>query len=142
MGLGTSDTSWRIGVAISEDGITFKKSPLNPVMEPRLTNPWESGHVFDPHAFAIGNVIYMGYTGGTVNPLAEQIGVASSVDGINFNRYSTMPIISLGGVGNFDETWTIDPEMILIGNKLHLYYTGHNANGDRQIGLAIAEQGV
>ncbi len=50
----------RIGLALSEDGISFVRHP-EPVMEPEYS--WEKAGVEDPRVVRIGKTYYMTYTG-------------------------------------------------------------------------------
>ncbi|MCB0319272.1 MAG: hypothetical protein KDD60_00020 [Bdellovibrionales bacterium] len=63
----------------------------------QLSSAWDCYHSCDPSVIKLGSVYYMYYTGipvGDHPDISTSIGLASSVDGITWNRYAGNPIIT------------------------------------------------
>ena len=86
------DGSIHIGYAWSLDGITWHQYSENPVFSPRQ-GEWDYPHIACPFVIADGDTLRMWYGGGYITLGDAQhrdvmrIGYATSVDGINWNRY-------------------------------------------------------
>jgi predicted GH43/DUF377 family glycosyl hydrolase len=77
-----------INIATSEDGINWKKYDKNPVIKPE--KDWESAGVYEPTIYFNNRTIEMLYSGndGTADGRVVKVGLASSVDGINWVKES------------------------------------------------------
>ena len=86
------DGNIHIGYAWSLDGIIWHQYSENPVFSPRQ-GEWDYPHIVYPIVIADGDTLRMWYGGGYVTLGDAQhrdvmrIGYATSVDGINWNRY-------------------------------------------------------
>jgi len=125
-----SGETWRIGLATSNDpGTAFTKHPANPILEPSDSGGVDDVHVFDPHPVVIGDTIFLAYTGGgSANLEGSQIMdesccLATSRDGVNFEKYSNNPIVAQQGHGQ-DET--LNPNFVVIGDTLYTYAASRN----------------
>jgi hypothetical protein len=92
---------WQIGMATSSDGITWIKydDPLttdppyansDPVLKPGNPGDWDEGGVEFPSVISKNGYFEIYYTGG--NGYTGDFGYASSIDGINWEKWSENPV--------------------------------------------------
>ena len=73
----------------------------NPILEKGETGSWEDRYVLYQHVLWDGTeykMWYMGFDGGT-----KAIGLATSVDGINWEKYENNPVLEKGASGEWDD---------------------------------------
>ena len=116
-GSGT-DGKANIGYAISNDGITWVKYAGNPIIVTGI-NTWDSIYVQDPHVIKEGNEYHMWYGGGDNDTYySQQVGYATSQDGINWIKSPLNPILTRGNIGDWDEILASFPSVLNdSGNK-------------------------
>jgi len=115
--------------------------PGNPVFFP-LGNYWDFSGVAQPKLFFDNNLIKMYYTA-QGSPYSGYIGLAQSVDGINWNRPVSGPVLSPGSYGSWDETAVAAATVIKDGNGYKMYYHGwSDPEGPWHIGLATSSDGI
>ena len=73
--MGNDGMVWRMGLATSDDGITWTKYAANPLFAPR-PGAWDSQEVGHPSVLLLDGLYHMWYTD------AHAIGHATSTDGI------------------------------------------------------------
>ena len=129
-----------IGLALSEDGFTFKKLP-QPVLAPGPNHTWDSADVGDPYVITKGGILYMYYLGQN-DKLVQRLGVARSEDGIRWEKLISNPVLDVGAVGTFDENGLGEPSVAHVPPYFYLIYTGRDASENRNIGYAISTDGV
>jgi hypothetical protein len=137
-----------IGVARSQDGVTFTKHPGNPVLvrDPAAA-PWESTEVRAPapYALADGRIRLLYASGGS-------LGEAESGDGLSFRRLGVSPVLGpapMPAPGSllpnekppFDTASVDDPSAhprTTPAGRFHLrvVYTGRDGSGGSTIGFA------
>jgi predicted GH43/DUF377 family glycosyl hydrolase len=91
---GYDGINWRIGMAESEDLIEWKKCPM-PILDIGDAQ-WENNLVADPHVVHFKGKYLMYYMG---KGQVWQVGVATSRDGIDWDRHQMNPIMKA------DEEW-------------------------------------
>jgi len=128
---------WKTYILYKEsiDGINWTSFP-NPVIFPGV-NSWDSKSV-SPGAVIKENGIYRMYYNGYSDEYANwHIGLATSVDGINWTKRS-QPILH----GTYGWEYQIGPTAIVkINSTYFLYYTGRNLPGYK-IGVAVSTDGI
>lgn len=124
-----SITRWRIGHAISNDGINWNKHPT-PVLEASV--PWEGNDTGNPTVLLESGVYHMWYHGDF------GIGHATSTDGINWVKDPANPVLVLSP-NTFDSTRVFNPYVLKKDNQYWMYYTGIGSDGKYRIGLAIED---
>ncbi len=130
-------TNYQIGYATSSDGINWTKYSGNPVLTLGSPGSWEDTYVYHPTVIFNGTSYEMWYTG--YNGTNEQIGYATSSDGITWTKHSGNPIIGAGtswesnGVGN--------PTVLYNGTNYEMWYAGYNSTNSK-IGYATSSDGV
>jgi len=94
------DHTWKIGVAIAEDGVTFERASAEPVLEPGPAGSFDSEAVTNPVVVydASRSLFRMWYEGR--NFFGEtSIGYAVSTDGIQWHKYPGNPVIEPEDLG-------------------------------------------
>jgi len=114
-----------IGHATSPDGIIWQKDILNPVMGKGSPGSWEANDVSAPCVIIIDDTLHMWYAGHSVpeNNAGYLIGHATSVDGINWTRDTSNPVLDTGSPGTWDDTWVDVNSVVFDGTTYHLWYT-------------------
>jgi len=130
----------RILGAMSYDGIHWTKMPT-PAMTPS-PNPeaWDSGSVYSPAANYANTNFGLWYTGTNQSYMIPQIGFANSPDGENWTQLSDRPILGPGAPGSWDSAGVEQPDVIMTGNGLMMYYDGFSNTTAARIGLAFGSQ--
>lgn len=129
--------------ATSKDGVSWTRYAKNPVMSPSAA--WEGGtdnatgetsptSVLKEHG--IYRLWYHGFSGGS----ERQIGYATSLDGISWNKYAQNPVLTPGAGGDWDAESVCEPNVVHVGATYYMYYSHCVGNGG--IGLATSSDGV
>jgi predicted GH43/DUF377 family glycosyl hydrolase len=83
-----------IGRAISSDGIVWSKDESNPILVSGTSGAWDDFGVQFPSPIKISeNNYYMAYSGVNSTWTAWGIGIATSVDGLNWSKYDSNPVL-------------------------------------------------
>lgn len=121
-----------IGVAAADRHSDFghnawKQLSDAPVFKPEL--PWEKKCIEAPSLLKHGDTLFMFYAGGYNNE-PQQIGVASSKDGVNWKRLSTGPLLSNGPAGSWNSSESGHPGVFMDEDgQTRLFYQGNNDHG-------------
>jgi len=116
-----------------------------PVLEPGPTGSWDQDYVICPTILFNGTQYRMWYSGGTheVSELADEIGYATSVNGIDWVKHPDNPILKIGESGDWDDQYIREPVVLYDGSTWKMWYEGVNkSTGTHQIGYATSEDGV
>lgn len=127
----------KVGYAVSSDGLNWTRPLSTPVLSPGNEYSWDAlGTV--PGAIIHESSGYKMYYMGMSSPYSNwHIGLATSVDGINWTKHPT-PVI--WGTSGWE--FQIAPSSIIkIDGVYHLYYTGRNYP-NYKIGLALSTDGI
>ena len=114
---------YKIGVAISTDGINFTKYSGNPI----LTNdkPWELNGILDGSVIMDNGTLKMVY----MNSNASGFGFATSSDGLNWVKDNNNPFFTINNTAN---NWADDdiayPSLVKTNNEYRIYYCGIGDN--------------
>ena len=74
--------------------IELKRAKENPILLPNKNIQWESEAVFNPGAILIDDTVHLLYRAiGEYDTYMSRIGLATSKDGVNFERKSEVLII-------------------------------------------------
>ncbi len=120
----STDGKASIGYATSVDGINWTKYFSNPVLKTGI-GMWDAVYVQDPHVVKYNNLYHMWYGGVNVyDNYYQQTGYAYSVDGINWVKSTSNPILKRGSSGTWDANTASFPSVIIEGDKLKMWYTG------------------
>lgn len=132
---------YRIGYAESEDGINWKRSDKNPVMDTGTEGSWDSSCAAYPSIIKDGGIYKMWYYG-YGKDMPPSIGYATSKDGIYWERYPDA-VLSPGNTGMWDSYFVGYPSVIKEGDKYLLWYAAiDNPYGPWKIGYAESKDGI
>ncbi len=97
-----------------------------PVLKPEL--PWEKQCIEAPSVIRRGGTFFMFYAGGYNNE-PQQIGVATSRDGLSWQRLSTKPYLPNGAPGEWNASESGHPGIFSDGDETYLFFQGNSDQG-------------
>ena len=117
-------TATGIGFANSTDGEHWKKYP-GPVLQPGPLGSWDSSQIELGSVLWNGTMFLMAYRGENPTTFTNgAIGVAGSLDGISWVKYSGNPILTPGGV----DVAIGRPFALRWQTTYNMWYAGRSAN--------------
>lgn len=132
----TRDPGYKIqmqGVAVTPGNTDFSRSRwknlsvTEPMLKPDL--PWEKDCIEGASVIEKKGKLYMFYAG-AYNNAPQQVGVALSVDGVNWKRLSNEPFLTNGKPGEWNSSESGHPHIFGDTNgKTYLFFQGNNDNG-------------
>jgi beta-xylosidase len=131
----TRDPGYRIqmqGVAATPANTGFSRhewrhlSVDGPILKPEL--PWEGECIEAASIIRRNGRLYMFYAGG-YNNWPQQIGVASSHDGLSWTRLSAEPFLRNGKPGEWNASESGHPGVFDDGLRSFLFFQGNKDNG-------------
>ena len=123
-----------IGLATSDDGIHWTKSPNNPVIVPSRVG-WDSAYVSAPQVYYDGTTYRLWYEGGNADQV--NIGLATSLDGLTWTKATSNPVIHHGASGSWNESMVSPGGVFHDRGIFYMLLTGRAGAADPQtIGLA------
>lgn len=131
----TRDTAYKIqmqGVAAAPASGNFNRENWvqltdAPILQPRY--PWEGRCVEGASVIQQGETLFMFYAGAYNND-PQQIGVAKSSDGVQWERLSNKPFLENGDPGTWNSSESGHPHIFRdTDGKTWLFYQGNNDNG-------------
>lgn len=140
---GGTDSKGRISYAYSLDGITWiKYNNAIPVLDVSMTGNWDSHFLDTPDWLRDSFGYKMYYFGDTDNiSTGGSIGLATSLNGINWVRYGTQPVLASGNPGDWDGLFVADPSVLFDGTSYFMWYSGVDTTWQVKVGLAISPDG-
>jgi predicted GH43/DUF377 family glycosyl hydrolase len=131
----------RIGLGLSQDGLKWTKCKNNPILDVGMPGSWDDWLVYCPHVWRDGASWKMIFTGCDSLDSYFQIGLASSIDGIKWEKSRRNPIFSscnswtLNSLGKHEtEGWGL----LFDGREYSLLYNPVTRK-PRQVGLATSK---
>ncbi|MBS1241887.1 MAG: Laminin sub domain 2, partial [Gemmatimonadetes bacterium] len=125
------------GYATSPDGVTWTKHPDNPVLRAGDPGSWDETKA-DIHAvLAEGGTYRAWYNGRGAGASWEQIGYATSPDGVTWTKHPD-PVLPRDGTGW--DGYTVANASIAFDGTYHMWYSG--AGNKAQIGHASSSDGI
>jgi predicted GH43/DUF377 family glycosyl hydrolase len=128
----------RLGVARSNDGVTWTKYRGNPVVGLGSPGMFDEIGLGEPAVWQQHGWYWMLYTGRDKMEY-RRLGLAKSQDGVTWNRVTDQPVLS--GAFPWNSKVVCDPSVVLDGDKIRVWFGGgdkaepaENLNG--QIGYA------
>jgi predicted GH43/DUF377 family glycosyl hydrolase len=128
----------RLGVARSEDGITWAKHRDSPILELGAPGAFDELGLGEPAVWSQHGWYWMLYTGRDRNEY-RRLGLARSRDGISWSRVTDEPVLS--GAHEWDSKVVCDPSVLVDGDIVRVWFGGGNnaepaENLNGQIGYA------
>lgn len=140
-GRNASLTMSGVGVALSDDGIDWRRAEINPVLPYQELGPRRFIDYSEPdvHVTDAGD-FRMWLTGTTQNE--SHIVHASSADGLQWERPDGDPVIRASGQQDWDELWVFAPSVVPKPGGWQCWYGGFTTDGDFGIGFADSPDGL
>lgn len=105
----------------------WKELSSGPILKPEL--PWERACIEAPTVIRRGEVLFMFYAGGYNNE-PQQIGVATSRDGIRWSRCREQPFLPNGKPGEWNSSESGHPGVFEdASGQTYLFFQGNNDSG-------------
>ncbi len=130
-----------IGYATSPDGLTWTRYANNPVVNAGPVGSWDARGARFAEVISDGGVFKMWYTGFDAAG-KNQIGYATSPDGIAWTKSENNPVLELGTAGTWDEMAIHDPTVVKDGSTYKMWYAASGATGNNDIGYATSPDGI
>jgi predicted GH43/DUF377 family glycosyl hydrolase len=132
---------WRTGLAISDDGKTWRKYSDLPVLD-LSQDSWDKTYIAaNGSAIYFNNEVYYYYHAIDSTTGKSAIGLAISKDGYSFEKYGSKPVLTTSD-GAWNSSAVADPYVIEYDGKLYMYYLGENQLGVQKLGVAVSEDGI
>lgn len=133
---GFDGKTWHTGIAVSGDGITWRKEGKMLSPDPRT---WE-GDAIAANGSAIademGSVLYYYQAG-----FPSRIGLARSANGHQWQKNGS-PVLDLGPRGSWDERAIGDPYVIRAARNYYMFYLGMDRARRQRLGVAMSNDGL
>jgi hypothetical protein len=134
--------NWKTGHATSVDGITWTRDAANPILSPGAGPAWDNHDALALGWFKVGDTYYFPYGGS--NNAKWEIGYCTTTDFVTFTKGAGNPILTVGGVGQWDKTTIENPGSVYHASTdtVDLWYVGTdsafvvNGSTNYRIGLA------
>lgn len=134
-----------VGMATSQDGITWTKyddpattnppyAESDPVLPLGIPGNWDAAFAWECSVWQTDSGWKMYYSGTPSDFSTEQIGYATSTDGIHWTKYANNPLF--GPTEQWTGLWVVAGSLLQIDSSYFLYYTGFSGFTSAQIGLA------
>ena len=123
-----TDGKGNIGYATSSDGISWTVSS-SAVLIAGTQNNWDSASIAEPSVIKIGNTYHMFYSALDKWSIENfQVGYASSLNGINWIKSTSNPVLKVGTTNQWDRFWASHPAIMYdsLKNKFKMWYTGRD----------------
>jgi hypothetical protein len=132
-------TKEEIAYATSADGIVWERDTVkNPVLPAGAEGTWDDTWVFAPRILYLDGRYHMWYGGTGEYWGIYCLGLATSSDGIAWERYGGNPVL-VPSPRTWDGYKTLSGSVLLVGDSLYMWYDAAGATGTSQlwcIGLA------
>jgi predicted GH43/DUF377 family glycosyl hydrolase len=130
-------TNYRIGIALYRNGFGWTKYDDNPVLT-YVPGTWEHDNVKDPYLVYVNGVYYLYYTGFSLAN-CNQIGLATSPDGITWTKYAGNPVVTFVDTNNIHRFPVVvyDTNETNINKRWKMWYKDENS----EIGYAYSPDG-
>ncbi|MDI6804608.1 MAG: T9SS type A sorting domain-containing protein [Bacteroidota bacterium] len=137
---GSDRTKSQTGLAVSNDGINWEKSISNPVLSNGPSGAWDENDAGCGAIYKLDSLFYMMYLGtGYGSYETVSIGFAVSVDGINWNKNISNPVITPTSTSSWEDYHLGRGTVLFKENKFHFWYSAQNySSGIWQIGYATS----
>jgi len=130
----------RIALARSTDGIAWTKEP-EAVLSLGPRGSFDERGAADPYVIKAAGRFYLYYIG-MDRARRQRLGVASSDDGVRWEKLRSNPLLELGGIGALDEMGLGEPAVWSSGGSYWMLYTGRARGEKRRMGIAKSPDGV
>lgn len=117
---GSDGNDWRIGKAVSLDGIHWEKRGV--VLTRGGSSDFDAAQVLAPKVIFINSQFWMWYGG--FDGKTWRIGLANSQDGTNWNKKGM--VLDVGFPDSYDAVYVTQPEVHYRGGSFEMWYAAFN----------------
>jgi len=137
----TAFASGAVGLATSEDGVSWTKNPSNPIL---TATTIDEGYIATPYVIRLGLTYNMWYTGKNAKSTQfTSILYATSFDGLKWIKWPHPVFSPSSDPTAWDSGSIYSPSVYYNGTTFWLWYSGLGPNnGPSQIGLATSPDGA
>jgi predicted GH43/DUF377 family glycosyl hydrolase len=115
--------NYGLGYATSPDGVVWTKYEGNPVLTPGDSESWDHFGVLCSCVVKTDVTYGMWYFGKS-DPSVDNIGYATSSDGIIWTKNDDNPVLETGAAGEWDDFGVASPAVIPDGSSFKMWYAG------------------
>lgn len=134
--------SWRdlrsIAYSESKDGVHWTGPRI--VLEVNPEIEWEKDRLNRPHILKIEDTWYMWYTGQNTEKQRSAIGLATSRDGLQWERIGANPVLE--PTGGWERNNVMCPHVLYENGTFRMWYSGGEMYEPDAIGYAESEDGI
>ena len=128
-------------ICAEQPHLAFKKTNTV-VLDVGRKGSFDSTQAKYPSILRNGDSWWMWYNGRTDDRFTGSIGLATSKDGIHWEKQNGgAPVFKHGEPGTFDSTKVDHPTVVRYDGKFHMWYTAGDANSRYTIGYATSKDG-
>ncbi len=125
------------GLAVSNDLVNWQRGSA-PLLQPGAKGEWDENNALIVSVLRMEDG-YCGFYEGEDAKNRYRIGLAFSRDLRRWEKFEGNPIIKNGGKGSFSERMACSPHIFSDGNRVVLFYTGHDRDMRGSCGAAVFE---
>jgi len=129
---------WGTGMAMGQT--EWVEHPDNPVIVAGDPGSWAPGGPWANTVVFDGTIYHMWFTGTKENGYANDVGHATSADGVAWAMDPANPVLTAGAPGEWDDDPLIAGAVIHDGSQFHMWYTGTDEVAEN-IGYATSPDG-
>lgn len=133
-------TSLSVSTAVSLDGLSWFAYLRNPILAKGPSGSFDQLGIFGGEVIHSGSqymMYYSGYDGGRI-----RIGLATSTDGIHWQKHPTNPVLDVGPSGTWDSQGVVYPRVLFDGTMYWMWYNGRSGSGWGATGFATSADGI
>ncbi len=128
---------WRVGLAYSQDGVSWTKHP-DPILSGTIDG--EDARIVANDIIKIDNTYFLYYTYGSITNTKYKIGLATSTDGVHWNKYSGNPILT--ATKNWELPGVGFASVKKVGDVYKMVYANSSNSTITGFGMAISNDGI
>lgn len=137
-----SNSAGSVGVATSNDGVTWTEYSGNPILTPSSADQQYLASPDVVHVGAISDMWYTARSAPNPQPSATTILYAQSLNNVEWDKWPTAVFTASSDSKAWDSTAVYSPSVIFDGTNYELWYTGLDQSLlNPQIGLATSPDG-
>jgi predicted GH43/DUF377 family glycosyl hydrolase len=114
--------------------------PYNPLFGPGGPGSWDRDGHYMPAVVFDGTTYHMWFAG-VQYPTINEIGHATSSDGVEWEMDPSNPVMSTGAAGEWDSVEVWSGPVVYDGTQFHMWYAGWNGSYER-VGYATSPDGT
>ncbi|MEE9506531.1 MAG: hypothetical protein V3V98_05230, partial [Thermoplasmata archaeon] len=141
---GHDGSGWRIGHAVSVDGLNWTKKALNPMLSLGPQGSWDDYAVGAPTILKEGSIYKMWFQGVSSAALWRlKIGYAESTDGLVWSKRAT-PVLTSDPGSTWEQYGVDRPVALKVGSTYKMWYGGYSDSTGfaNRIGYAESSDGI